>query len=153
MTDDEKKALIVAGGIGVIGLAIWLSKGGAVIPAGAAGVQNAPVGIATPGYTTYNIPPFAGIPVSNLSTPSNDNPIAAVQGGACCGDGDGCFTAGGINSGNAPTSLTQLLNLYSKGNPNFLSAFASQGTAFDMPPQTLMEQTAPPLSGNSNVIF
>lgn len=139
MTDDQKKALIVGGAVVAIALAIYLTKGG-IIPAGASGVQRTVAPPSGPGYTSYNVPPYAGVGDSNIyPAPANDL-------GGCCSGNDGCFTAGGTNTGNAPTSLTQLLNWY-QNTPNgqsFAQNFKSSLVAFTPPqPQTLAEMAAP----------
>ena len=142
MTDDEKKAIIIAGSVAVIGLAIWLSKAQNLLPPGASAVQPTIAPGSGPGYTSYNVPPLNQPPQANI-VPSamNDN------GNGCCNDG--CFTAGGINTGNAPTSLTQLLNLYSVSNPQFGSSWQDLMKPFTSPQQSIIDMTNIPIAANS----
>lgn len=133
MTDDEKKALIIAGSVAVIGLAIWLSKGASVLPPGAS-VQPTIAPGSGPGYTSFNVPPLNQPPSANIyPSAMNDN------GNGCCNDG--CFTAGSINTINAPTSLDQLLNLYAVNNPQFGSNWQSLMQPFTAPQQTIIDMT------------
>jgi hypothetical protein len=136
MTEDQKKALIIGGGLAAVGVLVWLTMKQTPMPGNPATDPT--------GYTTFNIPPpYQGSPVTIPR---------AVQGG-CCSGNDGCFTSGQINTGNAPTGLGQLFAWYAASNPSFGSAFANQGQAFNIPPQTIMEQTSPPQIAPSNVPF
>jgi len=53
MTEDMKKGLVIAGGLGIIALAVWYSKSAAV----GSTVAN-PVGPPATDATTYNVPPY-----------------------------------------------------------------------------------------------
>lgn len=147
MTEDQKKALIVGGGVAVIALAIWYaSRGNGVV------ISGTPSGQTAPGYTTFNIPPPAG-PSSYQGSPVTiGSPPSPVMGG-CCSGNDGCFTAGQQNTGNAPTSLGQLFSLYAKSNPAFNNAFNSNVSAYTLPTATIMAQTSPPPMPPTNVVF
>jgi len=146
MTDDEKKALIIGGAVVIIGGAIWLLRNqGQTIAPLADGVQAAPAVGAAPGYTTYNVAPYSAKPAATLGTLTPYE----MTGGCGCGGGDGCFTAGGTNTPNAPTSLTQLLNWYASKNPNFGNIANQQVQAYNFPASTIMEQTGPTALSNS----
>lgn len=137
LSSDEKKALIIGGGVAVLALAWYLTKG-SLIPPGASGVQGAPVlGSSAPGYTDYNVSPFKSPAASTLGK----TPLDGLRANDCCGDKT-CRSAGGINTGNAPTSVEQLYNWYANDNPNFVSKFAGQVQAYEAPPLNINELAA-----------
>lgn len=137
MTEEQKKTAIIVGGIGfVLFVAYFLSRNGAVVTSPTA---TGPTPLA---QYTANIPPYQP---GNVSIP-------IISGGVCCNN-DGCFTAGQQNTGNAPTSIDQLIAWYSAGSPGFSAAVNSQANSFNAAPQTIIEMTNPASQLNANVIF
>lgn len=142
LKDDEKKALIISGGVIVLAIAWYLTRGTSVLPPGAT-AQNAPtVYGGPPGYTDYNVSPFNAPANATLGLPpAAANAINGMRGIDCCKD-NSCNTAGTINTGNSPTGIEQLLNWYANDNPNFKSNFASQVQAYEAPPLNISELAA-----------
>lgn len=76
--------------------------------------------ISSPGYTTYNMPPLVAQPL----VPPGDTP--AGQNGCGCPSAYGCAGASQLDTGDAYTNVSQLLDFYKETNPFYLEAQQAQ---------------------------
>jgi hypothetical protein len=138
LTADQKKALIVAGGVAVLIVLYMMtrSSSGTVLPS-----QSVPLPAAgtfdnsVPGYTTYNVQPL------DIPAPGVSNPIAHMVGTGCCAKTDGCFTYDPLSNGQGPLSLEQLLAGYSAAGQNFDNLVAQSQSNYNFPAPTIQEMT------------
>lgn len=194
MTDDQKKALVVAGGVVVLAIVLYMVRQQSQQVPTAIAVNPSPtIGDlgGAPGYTTYNIAPvgapgvnqfpvvgapstnivpgnasnsytFGGAVLggspTNISTGGRSINLGAPSlstatygypgsGGCCC---DNTTVPGTINTGNAPTSIDQLLSWYGQINPSLASQMQTAVNGFTIPAGTISDQTTPLLPASNN---
>lgn len=140
MTKDQKRALLIGGGVALLALILYYTRG-SILPPGASGIQDAPAPNGfVPTYTDYNVTPFRDLPTV-ISNPRSLPP--GVAGCGCSSTYDGCAGRSPIDTGAGPVSLAQLLYLYGKTSPDFANLISKSTVAYDVTPVTIMEQTDP----------
>ena len=140
LSKDQKRALLVGGGLAVLAILLYYSRG-SLLPPGASAVQDAPSPNGfVPTYTDYNVTPFRELP-SVISNPRSLPP--GVAGCGCSSSYDGCAGRSPLDTGAGPVSLAQLMDLYGKTSPDFANLISKSTYAYDTAPVTIMEQTDP----------
>lgn len=125
LSKDQKRALMIGGGIVAVAILLWLlNRNGGIVGSntGGDGPGSLDFQASPPGYTTFNMTP------SNI--PLAPQPIVNTNiGQGCCNAdavNDGCFTQDPLATGRGPLGMDQLLGWYQQINPQFAAAWGQQ---------------------------
>lgn len=122
----KKDWLYISGAVASL-IALWLiffwkkPNGSVILPPDATSDTTTAPPTFGPGYTNYNIQPLVPEPLSG----TNPGDVSAGPCGCSCPSALGCAGTSMLDTGNAYTSLTDLIGYYQSLNPNFASMYSN----------------------------
>lgn len=127
ITQDQKHALYIVGGIIAAGFIYGIMRSQMLIPTGtitdAQQTASDPVSGYTPTYSNYNMPPIVPVPLPSADA---NNTAAAAGAGACCTQGNPCHSASPLDTGDTFSGLSNLLDYYKSTNPYYVQLVHEQ---------------------------